>query len=193
MDKQLRQELKSLRAAVCNLASNSQSNDEILSILQALLDAVLLINNTDFELKALPHLTYCCGEDKYLVINCRKYENGIHIGTETFIWDVQLSTEIATLPPCAELCEKQDECTPWIGGGTADNLTTEGITDLTLIIPKCNCSGVINTSIGTIPFNNITELCLPSMDCPYTLTSIQVDPGSTCSIQDIRWLASRKN
>lgn len=111
MDKQLKFQLKSLTAAICNLQSSSGDTSDLL---EQILNAILQIDDTDFEIKALPPIKYCCDDDSiYFVINCRKYEGNVFIETESFIWDAQTNSEIPTLPPCAVICEETlDECEP---------------------------------------------------------------------------------
>lgn len=178
-----------LCSAIKELSISTSDNS---SILQEIRDILInLLAEPDFEIKTFPPIKYCCPDGSiYLSVICQKYQDNTLISTEVVYID---STGIInSLPSCAEPCTEEDICNAWLGGGLGSSLPIELITDLTLIIPECNCSGILNTSIGQIPFDNIRELCIPSIDCPYSISDITLNPESTCSLEDIKWYAARK-
>lgn len=135
----------------------------------------------DFEYKEISRVCYQCDGQTYYSILCQKYENGVATELTTILTD---GTSIIDSLPCTTPCNEDLICDPWLGGGS-DDIPTQPITDLTIIL-ECNCSGVIETSIGDIPFDNISEICIPTTDCSYTVNNI----NTTCSY---KWYASRKS
>lgn len=146
----------------------------------------------DFEYKAIGNpLCYECPDGStYQVVLCKKYENGVEVGTETIVLDG--TGIIPALPECAVPCT-EEPCSPWMGGGLGDTMPTGSITDFTITLPKCGCSGIVKTSIGDIPFNdNQDSLCFPPTDCTYTIDEIILSKGSTCTLTDVLWYASKR-
>lgn len=95
--------------------------------------------------------------------------------------------EIITISP-NDLGPCVDDCTPWVGGGTADVLPVEQITDFTLQFPPQGCNGTISTTLGDVPFFMSQEqLTIPRPDCNYSIISVTAD----CPLNEIIWYASR--
>lgn len=190
-DRHFNKTLNGLSAKLCEIATNT-NNFDLTSIENLLGQIVEVLSEDEFIIKSLPPIKYCCpnGDEYYLVI-CLKYtDDGVFVESEE-IW-IDSAGIIPAKPACAVPCVDEDICNPWIGSGYGDALPTEEITDLTLILPSCNCEVILETSIGTIHVKNKKEICVPSVECPYTITGITIDPSSTCTLEDIEWYASRK-
>lgn len=179
----------------CNGLDVNLDLSEVLAALEVICEKLENLE-VNLELNVMCDKEYLCDPDCNTVRckTCYSVDTGETLSEiHTLLDGTTYTGDLLLLDPDCSKCDDKS-CNPWHGGGSANSLPAEELTDSTFIFPDCGCSGTIETSIGTIPFyTNMTELCIPNTGCNYTIDSINIAAGSTCTVDDIYWFASRKS